>query len=227
MVADGVGGSLREALEPAVISAYVGEVEQARALLYTALIALAVALLTPGTRGSGSATAVLAGALLALVLPSVYGHANTGHARGASVFAAPVIGVHVAAMSVWIGGLVVLFLLVRRDGAAVTASLPRFSALALGCFLAVGVSGAVSAATRVKTTNALLETSYGRVILLKVALFVLLGGLGYLQRRRVMGRLLELGTSAVFRRIAACEMLLMVVTVAVAVALSRTPPPGA
>jgi putative copper resistance protein D len=141
------------------------------------------------------------------------------------------IALHVAAMSIWIGGLVALVVLSRRDREVVVQSLPRFSGLALLCFVAVGSSGVVGALTRVRTGEGLWDTSYGRVILLKAVLFVLLGVFGLVQRRRVLARpagsdpLPGSRTSAEFRRLARAELALMLVTVAVGVGLSRTPPP--
>lgn len=222
-VVDGVGGSWREALRPSVVLTYVNEVRQGRFLLYAALLAVAVALLLPGTRGRRPAQGLLAVSLLALLLPVVGGHA--GHSHGHRLLAVTSSALHVTAMSLWIGGLLALFVLARTDAATVRHALPRFSVLAALCYATVGASGVLLAVSRVGDVVTLLQTGYGHVVMLKTSLFLVLGWLGYLQRTRVIRPLLDRGSMGNFSRLAACEVLVMLVTVAVAVGLGRTPPP--
>jgi putative copper resistance protein D len=101
---------------------------------------------------------------------------------------------------------------------------PRFSVLALWCAVAVAASGVVSAWVRLGGVMDLLTTSYGRLVLLKLAFMVVLSGFGFWHRRRSLPSLGSDLSRLVFLRIAAVEVLVMAATVGVAVALSRTPP---
>jgi copper transport protein len=96
-------------------------------------------------------------------------------------------------MAVWAGGLVTLaaFALRRPATPAVAAAVPRFSAIALGCVAVLATSGGCEAWRLVGSWGALFGTSYGVLVLVKVAGMGVLIGLGYLARRFVHGRLLR------------------------------------
>ena len=84
--------------------------------------------------------------------------------------------VHVAAMSGWLGGLVVLFAGALR-GTTPTRELdtvlPRWSRLAGGYIGALVVTGVLQAVREVGSFSALVDTSYGWVLLAKLAVVLL------------------------------------------------------
>lgn len=193
------------------------------ALLGGALVAVVAA--TASRCTVVGARVLLALALTALVLPVVL----TGHSSAASDHLAAVstLGVHVVAATVWIGGLLALLVHGRR-GPALTLAAPRYSRLALACFVATGLSGVVAAWLVLGGSGAVLDalgTGYGALLITKTAGLVLLGLLGWQHRRRTLPRL-RAGEDGAFRRFAAGEVLLMLATVAVAVALAASPPPA-
>jgi copper transport protein len=83
--------------------------------------------------------------------------------------------VHLAAMSLWFGGLMMLVavLLPRRDVAALAHVVPRYSSVALLCVLAAIATGALLAWNVVGTVHGLLATTYGHVLLVKLAVLAL------------------------------------------------------
>jgi putative copper export protein len=159
-------------------------------------------------------------ALVALVPPLLVGHARSGEAPW---LAAPALVLHVGAASLWVGGLLALGWLVLRDRAAWADLLPTYSALALVCVLVVAGGGTVVALTRVGSVTDLVTSGYGAMVLAKVVGLLLLAGLGYQQRRRVVSRG-EPGART-FLLLAGSELTLMTLVFAVAAALSQTPPP--
>lgn len=111
----------------------------------------------------------LAGVALAAVSPAL-----TGHSR-AYVPQAPVITIdvlHVLAGSIWLGGLVgmavALPALAGRPSAAV-ALLTRFSTVAAGVLLALAATGSLLAWRIVGSWSGLVGTTYGQLLLAKVA----------------------------------------------------------
>jgi copper transport protein len=76
------------------------------------------------------------------------------------------------------------------------AAVERFSAIALGCVAVIVASGAYQTWREVGAWDALADTSYGRLILAKVAGLVLLIGLGYLARRYIRHGLRSTPTDA-------------------------------
>lgn len=85
--------------------------------------------------------------------------------------------VHVAAMAVWLGGLVALLTGVLRRGtvtADVGTVLPRYSRVAFAAVSALVASGLVQSVREVGTPTALFGTTYGRLLMAKLALVLLL-----------------------------------------------------
>ncbi|MFG1952996.1 copper resistance CopC/CopD family protein [Micromonospora sp. NPDC048830] len=144
-------------------------------LVRLGLLAAAAFLLRPLFAGPVGRTdavilAILGGA--ALFTWPLAGHPAASPAPAVSVVAD---AVHLGAMAVWLGGLVMLggFLLRRADERELTAILPvwsRWAALAVAALL---LAGTVQALIEVATPAALVDTTYGRLVLAKIGLFVL------------------------------------------------------
>lgn len=110
-------------------------------------------------------------ALAALVVLGVV--AAGGHAvAGSNVvlgFGATVV--HLAAMSVWLGGLMLLALGVPRSWFWWTAS--QFSPWALGAVVVLAVSGSTNAWRQLGSLSGLTDSAYGRWLVIKLLLVVL------------------------------------------------------
>lgn len=163
--------------------------------------------------------AVLGGA--ACALPSVLGH---GGLSADHVVATISLAGHYVAIAAWLGGLIALVALARRDPAATSALLPRFSVLALWCVIVAAETGLLNASLRLGGLQALVGTDYGSLVLAKAVLLALLVRLGWTQRRRVISRLEDGPVLPTMARIAGSEALVMGVAVALAVALARLGP---
>jgi len=98
------------------------------------------------------------------------------------------LSVHVLAASVWIGGLMALILMLRGSTRVLPSALPRFSHVALLCFMSIGLSGLVDVWIRLATLDQLWTTEYGRLVLAKTGALVVLGGFGWWHRRRTIRR---------------------------------------
>jgi len=107
-------------------------------------------------------------------------HSRTGVQTWLGV---PVASVHLAAMTLWFGGL--LLLLACAAERSVAAAVPRFSRFALPCFAVLGVSGLYLAWRQVGTFPALPKTDFGKLLLLKSGIVAVIIGLAYLSRRAV------------------------------------------
>ncbi len=185
--------------------------------------------------------AVLGAALAAvavLVVPGASGHAAQTSPRGLTL---AFDWLHMAAGSVWLGGLVGLLVLwvslpARQRVPALSVSVPRFSAVALGSVLALGASGIGEAVDHLPTLDALWRTGYGEAILVKTGLLALaltiasgnllrtrpalVAALGRAQRGEPAARLL--------RRLASGEIVVVAgIVFAAAVLSSLAPPPPA
>lgn len=106
-----------------------------------------------------------AGAAIAVGMAATWslsGHAATSSQRFATV---PADTVHMLAAAAWLGGLVGVLLLSRDDAAAVR----RFSAVAATSVIVLAATGIYQAWLRVGFPQSILTTSYGRLLLIKVA----------------------------------------------------------
>ena len=193
---------------------------------YLALNLLAGAILTVLALGFQNLTSALL--LAALGLLGLVPIALTGHAAGAANHAMAVnsIGLHLVAVTIWVGGLVAL-VAIRDENPERQANLvKRYSTLALIAFMIVAVSGvAVSVISIGKFEN--IFTPYGLLVALKVAALLLLGAIGGHYRYRIIGRLATSPAKAKeFWLIVTGELLVMGAAIGLGTAVSRTAPPA-
>ncbi|WP_158370755.1 cytochrome c oxidase assembly protein [Cellulosimicrobium cellulans] len=203
---------------------FVTQFELGRVLLFVAVAAAvttALALMTTSPVG----TAWIAG----LVLVALWQSAQTGHAAGAAShdLATSSMFLHLVGAALWIGTLLALSPLAHRLGADLAPAVARFSVIAAWCFAAVAVSGTVNSVIRLGSWDDL-TTRYGVLLLVKIALFGVLGLLGLAHRRRVVGRLRgdeRAPATWLFWRLVLVELTVMGAVSGVAVALGSSPPP--
>lgn len=173
--------------------------------------------------------------LAVLVMGALAMQAETGHSAAAGdshELAISSLFLHLVGAGVWIGALAVLAMLAGRLGTDLGPSVARYSVIAGWCFPAVAVSGIANAAIRVGGWDGL-ATRYGVLVLAKVAIFLVLGGLGFLHRRSVIPGLMaatgpvSVRTAAgrLFWRLVAVELAVMGAVTGVAVALAASEPP--
>jgi copper transport protein len=130
---------------------------------------------------------------------------------------------HLGALAVWVGGLVALLAVLPVVAADERVHLAtRFSALALVAVGVVAVSGAVSGWQQVRSLDALTSTTYGRLLLTKVAGFAVLVALGWVNRSRLVP-LVERQVGPL-RRSLRFETAVAAVVLAVTAALVHEPP---
>jgi len=97
---------------------------------------------------------------------------------------------HLAVAGGWLGTVVVLAIAVRGAPAIATLApaIARFSPWALACAALAFVSGTGLAWLYLGSVSALVETRYGRLLLLKLALIAAVGVCGFLNWQRVRRR---------------------------------------
>jgi copper transport protein len=107
------------------------------------------------------------------------GHAATGTQAPLTVFADTA---HLAAMSAWLGGLLMIAIVLRSAGTELARPLSRFSPLAMYCVAAIVVTGTYRSWRDIGSFGALFGTTYGRIVVVKVSLLALLVILGNASR---------------------------------------------
>ncbi|MCV7254979.1 MULTISPECIES: cytochrome c oxidase assembly protein [Mycobacteriaceae] len=221
-VSDITGQPLASRLSVADIWSVAGLVETAGTWRWTALFAAIVTVVSiPVLRWSWTPL-LCAGSVFTLVPLALSGHSSAG---GSHDLATNSLFIHLVAGVVWAGGLLAVWALAFRGGAHTDLAARRFSAIALWCFVAMGFSGVINAFVRVRPAE-LLHSSYGWLIVGKVVALLVLGVLGFLQRRRAVGALAaDPENRRPLIQLALVESLVFGLTFGIAVALGRTPPP--
>ncbi|MBK8294523.1 MAG: CopD family protein [Solirubrobacterales bacterium] len=175
-----------------------------------------------------------------IISPGLAGHAST-QSPVWLLFPSDVL--HVAAMSVWAGGLAALIFLLPVTTRGLTSGedrtstltdfLLRFSTIALVCVIVIAATGTIQSIVEVNSLTAFLDTAFGRAVLIKIVLFLALVGLGAKNRRRIIPALVERrdrkeapgGPGVRIRNNLRIEVVLVTVVLAVTAALVSYPPP--
>lgn len=177
------------------------------------------------------AALVLAGCGAALAAPAL-----TGHTRAASpeVLAIGADVLHLVAAAVWLGGLVSIVLVLgdlAARGDAGGVMIARFSAGAAWVLAVLIVVGLLQAWWIAGSVQALIDTSYGTVLLVKVLVALVAVAIAAWNRRVLLPRLRaatrrkdrQANASALVRATAAEAAILVVVLIVTAVLVDRSP----
>jgi len=164
--------------------------------------------------------------------PALSGHASGTGALRPLTISADVI--HVVAAGVWVGGLSFVLYAERRwrrkraMAPGETALLPVlvrvFSPVAIMAVSCLVVTGAFASWVQVEGLTALTQTSYGRLLCLKLAAVLGVMTLGGWNWRKLTPILDEPGTPLALRRSAAAELALAQVVLVITAILARTSP---
>ncbi len=188
------GGGLFSA-GPGDVRDVLGTTFGAVMLVRVGVVLAAALLIKPLLSGKGGDSRADLGILAVLGVAAVATWPLTGHPSASPVAAVSVVvdAIHLGAMAVWLGGLVMLlgFLLRHADQRELGAILPiwsRWAALSIGALV---LAGTVQALVEVGTVGGLVGTTYGRMIMVKVGLVAVVLGTAFFARRLVQRRIAE------------------------------------
>jgi copper resistance protein D len=141
------------------------------------------AILLPLERHRPRAGAAVAG--LALILQADLGHAAAmGGRESAGLIATETL--HLLAAGAWLGGLVPFMLVLSASSAPLAAiAARRFSPLGLSCVLILAATATAQGFELIGSAAGLIGTAFGRVALVKVALFLVLLAIAAFNRFRL------------------------------------------
>jgi copper transport protein len=186
-----------------------------------------LALLAARRPGGRAATLLVAPALALAATPSLSGHASV---KGGLTLLADIA--HVAAGAVWTGGLAFVVIALLAAGAErwplAARAVPPFSRLAVVSVAVLLVAGTFNAYEEVGAWRGLWDTTYGLLLLAKIALVLPVLALGVYNNRYAVPRLRAAVASVAeqrrFLRMAGAELAIVVAIVAVTSVLVTEPP---
>jgi putative copper resistance protein D len=171
-----LGTSFADALERNTVRSFLTQVDLGQYLGVQTLLIAVIALAIRFVRSVLAAAMLLLFSLITLIIPIFQSHSA---ASGSHQLAIGSLIVHVAALSLWVGG---IFAIVALPDSDRKFALPRFSQMALWTAIAVVVSGIANAWARLNFMDAW-SSGYARIVVLKAALTFVLLFLGYRNRR--------------------------------------------
>lgn len=221
VLSDVSGQPLSVTIRPENWGVALDQVSEALAWLWVGIFALVVALGSALTSKWIWQPVFFAISLVSMMPLAVVSHNATGgsHDYGTNSYIW-----HLTFTVFWVGGLMALIGHARRRGEHMSVVTHRYSFVALVAFIVMTVSGIINAAINVSWHD-LFNNNYGILVLVKAVLIILLGLFGYMHRRVTIPAMEKDPHGPAFWRLAAVEVIIMAVTVGVAVALGRTPPP--
>lgn len=220
----GLDGASQGSVLSAVLDTRFGHVRLAQVIL--AEIVAIGAVWAAGTDGNTRRKQVVALAAAGLaVTPGLAGHAGTGDALAVIADTG-----HVLAASMWVGGLATVVAALRFAGPErpeLARSLwPRFSTAALVSVGVLLVAGVIGSLKNVDALSELWDTTYGRLLLAKMAIALVLIGFGVVSRQAVRRLRMRSGDGGegILRRSTLAELVLMAGAIVVTSVLINQPP---
>jgi len=214
-IANLLAAPLSSALDPNALRSFLTQTALGKSYFIQIIVAALLCMVTGQIKKTGGAILALSASVMALLMPVFQSHAssagNHGIAIGSLLF-------HVAALSLWVGGVLSLTLISAKER---ESNLARFSSLALWCAITVAISGGLNAWTRLNFLAAW-KSLYAVLVLLKVLLTLILIFIGARHRKFITEKLH--GTRAVFQLLVN-ELAIMVILIALGGWLSTMVPP--
>ncbi|WP_084077477.1 cytochrome c oxidase assembly protein [Demequina sp. NBRC 110057] len=197
-------------------------IDLGKAYLQMAVAAIVVSVLAGLVRRPAAAAWTLVPVVWALGW-----QAQTGHAAGASDhhLATSAMFLHLAGSALWMGVLGTLFLMRGPLGLEAKTAVRRGSRIMIWAAIVLIVSGIANAYIRMEGPADLVTTTYGWLLLLKIALMTLAIVLAAWHRRSALPRLSEQQVRDRFWRVMAVDVAAIVAVIVIAAVLSGTAPP--
>lgn len=221
---DALGAPLSHLAQPVVWRTGVGTSFGWTVLI--ALIALGLGLLSLAGPRAPARPLALAGLVGVGAALAASGHASAAEPQWLT---RPLVFIHGVGIAFWAGALVPLGLALKRQAAGAVEFLRRFSWAIVPVVALLASAGIVLAVIQVQTPSALVDTAYGRLLLVKLALLVFLFTLAGVNRWKLTASA-EAGATEVQRRLTrsvGVEVLIVLAIFGVAAGWRFTPPPRA
>ncbi len=215
-------GIVDPSLQMLVITSGIGA---AASLRLTGLTLIAIGV---GRNSRGGDVAAIIGAVACCLSFGLIGHTEASPARALLL---PLLTAHLLLAAFWFGALVPLRMVLRHETTDIAgAVLADYSRLAVWLVPAIALAGGTMLCVLADPLAAVPASGWGRLTLLKLAVFTALMGFAALNKQRLVPRLAAGDASAVraLRTSIACEIgLILLVFATTAVITGFFAPPGA
>lgn len=208
--------NLELAITESVLTSFLTQTSLGKSLFAQLIGILVIALALPFIKRALPTLILGAISIVVLVIPVFQSHSASSGSHSLAIGA---LVTHVAAISLWVGG---LFGILAAPQALRINALYRFSALALWAAIIVALSGSATAFTRLNDRDTW-NTQYAYLVIGKVMLTAALIGMGYANRKILQSRD-EVRLQELLRLITV-EAMVMITVALMGTWLSKVQPP--
>lgn len=207
--------------EPNMLRSFLIQVRTGQIMLAQTFAGIIIAIWAQLIRDRVGARVLTLFAVLALLPPALGGHSGSNSQHQLAITS---WGVHILSVSLWVAGVLSLVILIVLQNSEIFQAAKMFSPLALICFIGTVVSGVINASLRIDLAHELFSSRYGLILLSKIIIFIMLGGLGAFYRFRILNSFDTLSIRGVqlFTRLIGAELFLMSMAIMLAAVLSQT-----
>jgi putative copper resistance protein D len=221
-LANVLGSPLAEAIRPTILRTYAWDIPSVRAYVLASLFAGAIWVAARYARSLAAAAGWWVVALAAMAFAPLAGHA-AGYGDHALALTSGVA--HVWATAAWFGGLLALAVHAWRADPGSAQAAVRYRNVALVAVAALALTGIGNAYTRMDTISDLWNSGYGRLVLIKSIILLVLIAIAAILRQRLTADVV--GNRRSISGLITLELSLLAVAAGLAVALAQTPYPRA
>lgn len=177
------------------------------------LVIAALSVLTDQVRSRSSFLALLVIPCMGLLAaPAFDGHAVS---MGPRILHALSDVVHMGATSMWIGSVIGLAVVARIDRRQLSAVAQRTAKALMGTVVAVVLSGVVMTLIIIDDLSSLTDSTWGRILIVKVATVFAAGLIGAVHHWSVVPRLASRDVQTIFQRSVKIELAVLIAVIAV------------
>ena len=207
-----LGDAFKSSVFRGVLHTRLGHVYFARLVLLVVAAPLLLWMRHPSVPSWFRWIALAVGVAIAAT-PGLAGHAAIGTDEPYALWADVA---HVSAAATWLGGVVFLvaFILPRGSTDVVKVVVRRYSSVAFTAMTVLVATGVFQAYRQIGTLHALRSTTYGRLVIVKSGLVIVIVGLAWLSRRATRAKWIA-DTAPRIRRTVALEAVLAVAVLTV------------
>mgnify|MGYP003335484285 FL=1 len=210
-------GSINDVLtDLGILRTFIVEVRTGQAIFLQVLAGFIIAIWAQLAKSHIGLRVLTLFTVISLLPPALTGHAGSSSLHQLAVTS---WGLHIAAISLWSAGIASLIYSGFYEPEKIVNRGKKFSNFALLCFIVTIVSGVANSYVRISFFGNLLASTYGKLLVAKLFILLILMALGAFYRKRIFSTSTHI---RIFHRLLSFELFMMALAIMLGVLLSST-----
>lgn len=210
-------GSINDVLtDLGILRTFIVEVRTGQAIFLQVLAGFVISIWAQLAKSHIGLRVLTLFTVISLLPPALTGHAGSSSLHQLAVTS---WGLHIAAISLWSAGIASLIYSGFYEPEKIVNRGKKFSNFALLCFIVTIVSGVANSYVRISFFGNLLASTYGKLLVAKLFILLILMALGAFYRKRIFSTSTHI---RIFHRLLSFELFMMALAIMLGVLLSST-----